>query len=237
MLTIRKSSSRGFNEFSWLKSYHSFSFGSYYDPKFTQFSVMRVLNDDVVAESGGFAPHSHKDMEIVSYVLSGALEHKDSLGTGSVIKYGDVQAMSAGTGITHSEYNHSSTEIVHFLQIWFFPNEKNLKPRYAQKHFSKDEKLGKFTLVVSGNEKDDVVFIHQDVKMYSCILNESFSSANLSISKNRKVYVHIAKGSCSLNGLSLTEGDGVFVEHEESLSFVYAQSAEGKCEVIVIDLP
>lgn len=209
-LTVRKSEDRGRANFGWLDSKHSFSFGHYHDPKHMGFGPLRVINDDRVAPGGGFPAHPHSDMEIISYVLEGALEHKDSLGTGSVIRPGDVQRMSAGTGIRHSEFNASKTEPVHFLQIWIIPDKKGLAPGYEQKSFSAAEKGGVLRLVGSSDGRDGSVTIHQDVDLYATLLSSSEAVEHV-IAPGRGGWVQVARGSVELNGEMLREGDGVAI--------------------------
>lgn len=207
MLEVRKADERGGANFGWLNSKHTFSFGHYYDPNHMGFGPLRVINDDRVAPGGGFPAHPHSDMEIISYVLEGALEHKDSIGTGSVIRPGDLQRMSAGTGIRHSEYNASKTEPVHFLQIWIVPEKEGLKPGYEQKSFSDAEKRGRLRLIGSRNGRDGSVTIHQDVDLYATLLSKGESVAH-ELRAGRGGWVHVALGSVSLNGTRLEEGDG-----------------------------
>lgn len=209
-LTIRKAEERGRANFGWLDSKHSFSFGHYYDPEHMGHGPLRVINDDRVAPGGGFPPHPHSDMEIISYVLEGGLEHKDSLGTGSVIRPGDVQRMSAGTGIRHSEFNASKSEPVHFLQIWIIPEEQGLKPGYEQKAFPADEKRGRLRLIGSNDGRDGSVTIHQDVDLYATLLARG-EEVSHEIASGRGGWVQVARGSVTLNGETLQEGDGVAV--------------------------
>jgi len=211
MLTLRRAEERGRANFGWLDSRHSFSFGDYHDPAHMGFGPLRVINDDRVAPGGGFPTHPHSDMEIVSYVLEGALEHKDSLGTGSVIRPGDVQRMSAGTGIRHSEYNASQMQPVHFLQIWIVPERKGLEPGYEQKAFSNEEKRGKLRLVGSRNGRDGSVTIHRDVDFYATLLNED-EAASHTLKPGRTAWVQVAQGTAKLNGEQLYPGDGVAIE-------------------------
>ncbi|MFM9939024.1 MAG: pirin family protein [Hyphomicrobiaceae bacterium] len=209
-LTVRKSEERGRANFGWLDSKHTFSFGHYHDPRHMGFGPLRVINDDRVAPGGGFPAHPHSDMEIISYVLEGAMEHKDSLGTGSVIRPGDLQRMSAGTGIRHSEFNASKSEPVHFLQIWIMPEKKGLAPGYEQKAFSEAEKRGRLTLIGSRDGRNGSVTIHQDVDLYATLLDKGKSVAH-AIATGRGGWVQVARGSVSLNGETLNEGDGVAV--------------------------
>jgi redox-sensitive bicupin YhaK (pirin superfamily) len=232
MLTLRKAEERGRANFGWLDSRHTFSFGSYFDPAHMGFGPLRVINDDRVAGGEGFPAHPHGDMEIVSYVLDGALEHKDSLGTGSVIRPGDVQRMSAGSGIRHSEFNASKTEPVHFLQIWIVPEQKGLQPGYEQKSFTQDDKRGKLRLIGSRDGRDGSVTIHQDVDLYATVLCNG-EAVTHDLKSGRKAWVQVAQGSATLNGEALREGDGVAVEEAGTLELAgTAQDAE----ILVFDL-
>jgi quercetin 2,3-dioxygenase len=235
MLTLRKAEERGRANFGWLDSRHTFSFGSYFDPAHMGFGPLRVINDDRVAGGEGFPPHPHADMEIVSYVVDGALEHKDSIGTGSVIRPGDVQRMSAGSGIRHSEFNASPTEPVHFLQIWIIPEKKGLKPGYEQKSFPASEKRGKLRLVGSRDGRDGSVTIHQDVDLYASVLDAS-DAVTHELKHGRKAWVQVARGAVSLNGLDLREGDGVAVEEPGVLKLEPGATANDGAEVLLFDL-
>ncbi|MBW4564467.1 MAG: pirin family protein [Mojavia pulchra JT2-VF2] len=228
---IHPSNSRGHTKISWLDSYHTFSFGGFYDPNHMGFRSLRVINDDTVTPGAGFGTHGHRDMEILTYVLAGALEHKDSLGTGSVIRPGDAQIMSAGTGITHSEYNHSQTEPVHFLQIWVLPNKQGMKPRYEQKNFSLEEKRGKLRLIAAKDGRDGAVTIHQDVDLYASVL-ETGDVVNYHVKPNRYAWLHIAQGVATLNGEELQAGDGVQITAEEKLEI----STNDSAEILLFDL-
>jgi redox-sensitive bicupin YhaK (pirin superfamily) len=232
MITLRPSNARGSASFGWLDSRHTFSFGSYYDPNHMGFAALRVINEDKVQPGQGFGTHGHRNMEIISYVLDGALEHKDNIGNGSIIRPGDVQRMSAGTGILHSEYNASSTELVHFLQIWVLPNQKNLQPSYEQVHFGADEKRGKLRLVGSSDGRDGSVTVHQDVDLYASLLNEG-DSVNHAIAPHRSVWVHVARGSVDLNGHTLYAGDGASMVQEDQLTLT---GASKDAEVLVFDM-
>ena len=211
MLAIRNSEDRGMANLGWLNSRHTFSFGHYYDPAFMGFGPLRVINEDRVQPGRGFDTHGHKNMEIISYVLNGALEHKDSIGTGSVIRPGDVQRMSAGTGIRHSEFNHSNDEPVHFLQIWIMPQQDGLQPSYEQKTFSEQEKRGTLRLVCSSDGRDGSVTIHQDTDLYATLLGAQ-QSVSHQLSSGRKGWVQVARGAITLNGELLQAGDGVAIE-------------------------
>lgn len=228
---LRKASERGLADHGWLKSRHTFSFASYYDPEQMGFSDLLVINDDRVAAGGGFGKHPHRDMEIFSYVLDGALEHKDSLGTGSVIRPGDVQLMSAGTGVSHSEYNASTTAPVHFLQIWIVPAKKGIAPRYQQQHFSAEEKRGQLRLVMSPDGANGSLAINQDARVYAGLFNGTERAA-LSLPVGRHAYVHVATGSLSVNGQRLKEGDGLRIRQADTLEFSHGE----KAEVLVFDL-
>jgi quercetin 2,3-dioxygenase len=224
-IALRKSSERGGANFGWLDSKHTFSFGHYHDPKYMGFGSIRVINDDRVAPGGGFPTHPHADMEIISYVLDGALEHKDSIGTGSVIRPGDVQRMSAGTGIRHSEFNASKTAPVHFLQIWIIPEKEGLPASYEQKSFSDADKRGKLRLVGSRDGRDGSVTIHQDVSFYASLL-ASGDAVSYDVTAGRAVWIQVAQGSVKLNGTALGEGDGAAVTAPGLLQLEGAEDAE-----------
>ncbi len=225
MITVRKSEERGSANHGWLNSNHTFSFANYYDPKYMGFHQLRVINEDRVKASKGFAPHSHQDMEIISYVLSGSLEHKDSMGNTSIIYPGEVQIMGAGTGVTHSEYNHSQTEDVHFLQIWILPNQKNLPPRYEQKKYSQAEKQDKLCLIVSPDGRDGSVTIHQDVNIYATLL-ESGTKIEYPLPANHHVWVQIIQGEILLNDHLLGTGDAIAVSAEDQVKIAAHQPTE-----------
>lgn len=231
MLTVRKANDRGHANHGWLDSHHTFSFGSYFDPKHMGISNLRVINDDTVSPGGGFGTHGHRDMEIVSYVLDGTLEHKDSMGNGSVIRPGDVQRMSAGTGVRHSEYNHSLEDAVHFLQIWLEPNKTGVEPSYDQRHFPLTDRHGKLVLLVSPDGRDNSIATHQDAYMYGTIL-EAEDSITHQLKPGRRAYVHLARGTAKVNGQMLTTGDGLTVTDEEQLTFEGIESAE----ILLFDL-
>ena len=232
MIKARKSADRGHANHGWLDSYHSFSFADYHDPAHVQFSVLRVINEDRVAPGAGFPTHGHRDMEIVSYVLEGALEHKDSMGNGSVIRPGDVQRMSAGTGVRHSEFNASKAELVHFLQIWILPQANGIAPGYEQKHFTPAELAGRLCVIASPDGRAGSVTIHQDARLYATKLDDG-ESVEHRLALGRRAYVHVARGTVALNGTPLATGDGARVEQEALLRLSNAQSAE----VLVFDLP
>ena len=231
MITVRPSERRGHADHGWLDSHHTFSFADYYDPKHMGFRQLRVINDDRVAPGQGFGTHPHADMEIVSYVLSGALEHKDSMGTGSVIKPGDVQRMSAGTGVRHSEFNASKSEPVHFLQIWLMPSQRGIKPSYEQKTFPASEKQGRLRVVASPDGRDGSVTIHTDATIYAGLFAPG-ESAELSLAKGRHAWIHVAKGLLKVNGRDLSAGDGMALSEEESVKI----EGLGQGEVLVFDL-
>jgi redox-sensitive bicupin YhaK (pirin superfamily) len=232
MISIRPSDKRGITKIDWLDSKHSFSFGYYYDPNYMGFSTLRVINEDKVSKGGGFGTHSHRDMEIVSYVIEGELEHKDSLGNGSVIRPGDVQRMSAGTGIAHSEFNASSTNPVHFLQIWILPDTKNLTPSYEQKYFPREEKLGKLKLVGSQNGRNDSITIHQDLNLYVSILNQD-QSIDYSTEKERNIWLQVVKGMVKIKDQILSDGDGAAIVSETQITII---SLSDESEFLLFDL-
>jgi redox-sensitive bicupin YhaK (pirin superfamily) len=232
MITVRHAEDRGKSDLGWLDSRHSFSFADYYDPRQLGFSALRVINDDRVAPGRGFGTHPHRDMEIISYVLEGAIEHKDSMGTGSTIVPGDVQRMSAGTGVLHSEFNPSKTEPVHFLQIWILPEKTGLAPSYEQRTFAPQETKGKLRLVASREGRDGSVTVHQDMQLFAAKLEEG-ERASLDLLPGRKAWVQVASGKVSVNDSPLGEGDGAAVEREKKLEIV----ANGRSEVLVFDLP
>ncbi|MEO6952500.1 MAG: pirin family protein [Polyangia bacterium] len=232
MMTPRLATDRGHAEHGWLDSHHTFSFASYHDPRYMGFRALRVINDDRVAAGQGFGGHPHRDMEIISYVLEGQLAHKDSMGTGSVIVPGDVQRMSAGTGVTHSEYNGSSTEPVHFLQIWLQPNADGIAPGYEQKSFTTADKLGKLRLVASPNGADGSVTVHSDASLYAGLFDAG-QEAKLDLAKGRHAWVHVASGEATINGRAMHEGDGAAFSDESQI--VVAGAGE-RAEVLVFDL-
>lgn len=231
MIAIRKSQERGHFNHVWLDTYFTFSFADYYDPKHVQFRTLRVLNDDRIAPGEGFPTHPHRDMEIITYVLEGALEHRDNMGSGSVIRPGDVQYMSAGSGVTHSEFNASDTESVHLLQIWMFPEEKGLKPAYGQRTFSAEEKSGKLRLVASADGREGSVKIRQNNELYATLLGEG-QTVRHELKPGRHAYVQVARGSVTLNGKRLDEGDGAAISEEKAVELASAGSAE----VLLFDL-
>ncbi len=231
MIDIRKSNDRGHADLGWLNTRFTFSFADYYDPKHNQFRTLRVLNDDRVAGGGGFPTHPHRDMEIVTYVLEGALEHRDSMGNGSVIKPGDVQYMSAGTGVTHSEFNPSKTDTLHLLQIWMLPEKSGLKPAYDQKNFTRSEKQGKLRLVASPDGSDGSVKIRQDNRLYATVLDKN-ETVRHELQPGRHAYVQVARGQVKLNDVPLQEGDGAAISAEKALQLTGVDNAE----VLLFDL-
>ena len=225
MITVRKSEDRGHANRGWLDSYHTFSFADYYDRNYMNFRSLRVINEDVISPGKGFGTHGHSDMEIITYVLAGALEHKDSLGTGAAIKPGEVQRMSAGTGIQHSEFNHSQTEPVHLLQIWLLPDTNGLQPSYEQREFPLAERHGQLRLVAARDARDGAVKVHQDVDLYAAVLDKN-SQVSHALQPNRHAWVQVARGSVLLNGLTLEKGDGAAVSDEAELVIESAEDAE-----------
>ena len=225
MLHIRLAEERGHANFGWLNSHHTFSFGQYYDPKFMGFGPLRVINDDQVQPGQGFDTHGHQDMEIISYVLDGALEHQDSLGNGSVMRPGDVQRMSAGTGVRHSEFNASDAEPVHFLQIWILPAQKGLEPSYEQIRVANDDKRGQLKLIGSGDGRAGSVTIHQDVDLYATLLSDGVSVSH-ELAAGRKGWVQVARGSAVINEQPLYPGDGVAIEGPQTLTLTGTSDTE-----------
>ncbi|MBS2014747.1 MAG: pirin family protein [Deltaproteobacteria bacterium] len=231
-MKIRRAKERGYADHGWLKSFHTFSFADYHDPEHMGFRALRVINEDRVSPGQGFGTHGHRDMEIVSYVLHGALEHKDSLGTGSVIKPGDVQRMSAGTGVRHSEFNGSKMDLVHFLQIWILPDRAGHEPGYEQKAFAESEKRGKLRLVASKDGRDGSVTIHQDASMYAGLFDAG-ESATFELAKGRGAWIHVARGQVEVAGTALEAGDAIAFDDGETIAIRGTQ----KGEVILFDLP
>jgi len=231
MIKLRPSYERGHIANGWLDTYHTFSFNTYYDPAWTSYRTLRVINDDVVQPGQGFGMHPHRDMEVITYVLDGALEHKDSMGNGSVIRPGDVQKMSAGTGIVHSEFNPSDKEPVRLLQIWIFPDQKGLAPEYEQKRFERVDRLNRLRLIASPDGAEGSVTIHQDARIYATIL-ESGRSVSLPADSGRHFWVHVARGEADLNGLKLSSGDGVAVDDEKQIWL----TAAAESEILIFDL-
>jgi hypothetical protein len=232
MVTVRRASERGRSHTDWLESRHTFSFADYVDPRQMGFGRLRVINEDVVAPGRGFGRHPHRDMEILSYVLEGSLEHGDSMGTGSVIRPGDVQRMTAGTGVVHSEKNASPSDPVHFLQIWIEPDRRGLPPSYEQKRFPEGEKRNALRLIASRDAREGSVTVHQDVDLYAGVL-DSGAKVPLAIAAGRRAWVQLVRGEVTVNGQNLTAGDGASVEGETALAI--AGSAQ-ESEVLVFDL-
>ncbi len=232
MNNIRRSNERGFADHGWLKSFHTFSFADYFDPEHVEFGPLRVINEDRVQAGAGFGTHSHRDMEIISYVLDGELAHKDSMGNGSTIRPGDVQRMSAGSGVRHSEFNPNSTEATHFLQIWIQPAARNIEPSYEEKRFTAEEKRGRLRLIVSPDRAQGSLLIHQDARVYAGLFTGD-ERAELDVDSGRRMYVHVARGSLTANGVFLDAGDALRVTDGTHLSLGGARDAE----VLVFDLP
>lgn len=232
MIQIRKSQDRGYFDHGWLKTYHTFSFADYFNRNHMGYRTLRVINDDEVESGQGFGTHGHRDMEILSYVVRGSLEHKDSMGNGSVIQAGDMQYMSAGQGVTHSEFNPSSRESMRLLQIWILPNQKDLQPRYDQKHFNREDKLAQFKLVVSPDGEQGSIFIHQDVRVYASVL-ETAQGLQRSLDSTRFAWVQMVSGSISLNEYRLEKGDGAAIEKEDSLQI---KGVSPESEFLLFDL-
>lgn len=231
MISVRKSTERGHFNHGWLSTYHTFSFAGYYDPKQTGFGALRVINEDQVQPGQGFPTHPHQDMEIISYVLEGALAHRDSMGNSSVILPGEVQRMTAGTGITHSEYNHSTTELVHFLQIWVLPEARSLTSGYEQKFFPPQEKKGTLRLIASRDGRHGSVSINQDINLYAALL-EAGGELRHHIPTARRTWLQVARGRVLVNDQPLEQGDGAAVSDEELLHIAAKESAE----VLLFDL-
>lgn len=232
MLEIRKSDERGLADHGWLKSRHSFSFAGYHDAQHMGFGPLRVINEDRVAPGRGFGTHGHRDMEIISYVLEGELAHKDSMGNGSSLRPGDVQRMSAGTGVQHSEYNHSADAPVHFLQIWIMPDVEAIAPGYEERHFDADSKRGRLRLLASADGRDDSLKIHQDASLYASILDGDDSLSH-HLAPGRLGYVHLIRGAVSVNGVRLAAGDALKISDEPAVRIEQGQDAE----LLLFDLP
>ena len=230
-MELRPAAARGLANFGWLHSQHSFSFGSYYDPQHMGFSDLLVINEDRVRPGRGFDTHGHRDMEIFSYVLDGALEHKDSMGTGSVIRPGDVQMMSAGTGVRHSEFNASREDEVHFLQIWLVPDRKGVPPRYQQQHFAPEEKRGRLRLIISPDGDEGSLSVHQDVRVFAGLFDGD-EAQRFELPAKRFAYVHVARGALEVNGQRLSAGDAVKLRNVREVSFAKGEQAE----VLLFDL-
>ena len=231
MIAIRKSEDRGHFDLGWLDTYHTFSFDQYYDPAHTHFRSLRVINEDRVAPDQGFPTHSHRDMEIITYILSGSLQHRDNMENGSVIRPGDVQRMTAGTGVAHSEFNPSKTESVHLLQIWILPRARNLPPGYEQKFFSDEERRGRLRLIASPDGQDGSVKINQDARVYAGMpeVNQSVEHRQ---AEDRHAWIQVARGTLNLNGVELHQGDGAAVSNEPRLVIV----AHDEAELLLFDL-
>jgi len=232
MIKLRKSEERGHANHGWLDSYHSFSFSRYYDPEHMQYSVLRVINEDVVAPDMGFGMHPHRDMEIVTYMLSGQLRHMDNLGNGSVIRTGDVQRMTAGTGIVHSEFNASSEEPAHLLQIWLLPERNDLQPGYEEKHFDQSEKLNQWRLIASRDAREGSLLIHQDVSLFATVLEQG-KSMSYELAAERSAYLQVARGRVDLNGEVLLAGDAAKIEGQQLIELQAFEDAE----MLLFDLP
>jgi redox-sensitive bicupin YhaK (pirin superfamily) len=232
MITLRPSNERGHANHGWLDSYFSFSFADYYDPGHMGFRDLRVINEDRVKGGTGFGMHPHRNMEIITYVLEGALEHKDSIGTGATMRPGDVQRMSAGTGILHSEFNPSETDPVHLLQIWIQPDRAGITPSYEQKYFPAEEKRGRLRLIAAPDGRDGAVKIHQDVELYSTILGPG-EKVEHDMKPDRHAWIQVVRGTLTLNGTPLKAGDGAAISQEEKLTI----DATGESELLLFDLP
>jgi redox-sensitive bicupin YhaK (pirin superfamily) len=232
MNEIRRSDERGYADHGWLKSFHTFSFADYFDPKHVEFGPLRVINEDRVQAGAGFGTHSHRDMEIISYVLAGELAHKDSMGNGSTIRPGDVQRMSAGSGVRHSEFNPSASEPVHFLQIWIQPSAPGIQPSYEEKSFSEQEKRGRLRIIASPDQADGSLLIHQDARVYAGLFDGT-ETTTLSVKAGRRIYVHVARGALQANGTALNTGDALMLSDTPEVLLQAGRQAE----VLVFDLP
>jgi quercetin 2,3-dioxygenase len=232
MLEIRRSADRGRADHGWLKSFHTFSFADYYDPEWMGYGPLRVINDDRVAPGEGFGKHGHRDMEILTYILAGALEHRDSMGNGSVIRPGDVQRMSAGTGVTHSEFNPSATEEVHFLQIWLLPDALRVPPGYEQKHFTAADKRGRLRLIAAHDAEDGAVVIHQQARVFAGLLDGT-EQAEFRVAPGRRAWLQVARGALSVGDARLSAGDGARTPGPAQFTLHGGTDAE----VLVFDLP
>jgi redox-sensitive bicupin YhaK (pirin superfamily) len=232
VLEVRRSADRGYFDHGWLKTFHTFSFADYYDPESMGYGPLRVINDDRVAPGQGFGKHGHRDMEIITYILAGALEHRDSMGNGSVIRVGDVQRMSAGTGVTHSEFNPSSTDAVHLLQIWILPEAQRLPPGYEQKHFSPADKRGRLRLIASRDGADGSVVVHQDARVYAGLFDGA-ERADFQLPPGRRAWLQVARGEVAVGDASLADGDAAYASGPAQLTLHHATDAE----VLVFDLP
>ncbi len=231
-LQVRKSADRGYANHGWLQSYHSFSFAEYFDRKHMHFSALRVINDDIIAPGQGFGMHPHRDMEIVTYILRGELQHKDSIGNGSVIRAGDVQRMTAGTGIVHSEFNASNANDVHLLQIWIMPDSLNLEPSYEEKHFTAEQKLNQWCLIAARDNQGAALKVNQDMQLYASVLDAAASLA-YTVDANRSAYLHIARGKVEIDGQQFEAGDAVMLDGSAQLHI----KANIESELLLFDLP
>lgn len=231
MIALRKGTERGYAHHGWLESWHSFSFAEYYDPAHMAFASLRVINEDIVQPGTGFGTHGHRDMEILTYVLSGALRHRDSMGHGEDIRYGEVQVMSAGTGVQHSEVNPSPNEAVHLLQIWIMPDQQNLTPGYQQKNFSTENKRGRWCLLASPDQSEGSLRIHQNARISAALLDGT-EKLNYPIDALRKIYLHVARGTLNVNGQTLGGGDALMFNDETQVSLAGGDNAE----VLLFDL-
>ncbi len=231
MLRVRKNDERGYFDHGWLKTYHTFSFGDYYDPKFLGFRSLRVINEDWVEAGQGFGKHPHKDMEIITYVLEGDLEHQDSTGGGGVIRPGKIQRMTAGRGVVHSEFNHSNERDVHLLQIWIHPDERSLDPEYEEKEFPEEDRRGTLRVIASPDARDDSLTIHSDAVVYASIL-EKGETLSHTLDEERGAFIQVARGKISVNGQEADQGDGVSIEDERSIEI----RAEDDAEFLLFDL-
>jgi len=231
MMELRKSEERGHANHGWLDSYHSFSFADYYDPQHMGFGALRVINEDWINAGAGFGTHGHRDMEILTYVLDGELAHKDSMGNGSVIRPGDVQRMSAGSGVRHSEYNHAADRQTHLLQIWIEPNVRGIEPGYEEKRIDAEKKRGRLCLIASPDSREDAVLIHQDASVYAGLFDGD-ERASFALRDGRRAYVHVARGQIKVNGTTLKAGDAAKISAESQIEF-----SEGKqAEALLFDL-
>lgn len=232
MITLRKSDERGFADHGWLKSWHTFSFANYQDPKHVRFSVLRVINEDKIEGGEGFGTHPHNDMEIITYVIKGALEHKDSMGNSTIIRPGEVQRMTAGTGVTHSEFNHFKDQDTHLLQIWIFPDKKDYKPGYGQKSFEEASKKNNFVLVVSQDGREGSITMNQDASLYLS-KPKAKEKIHFDISAGRKVWIQVVRGNLLVNDIAIKDGDGLSASDEKNLQIV----ANKDSEFLLFDLP
>lgn len=231
-LQVRKSADRGYANHGWLESYHSFSFAEYFDRNHMHFSVLRVINDDIIAADRGFGMHPHRDMEIVTYMLDGELRHRDSIGNGSVIKAGDVQRMSAGSGIVHSEFNASSETSAHLLQIWIMPDTLDMTPSYEERHFTREEKLNRWRLIAAKNPENGALRVEQDLQLYASIL-EAGTTLSYSLNESRSAYLHIARGNVEIAGQHYASGDALMLNDAQLLNI----KATNETEMLLFDLP